>query len=467
MPEPSSSTLACATVAVRRSVAVHRTAAIAVAALAMLVGIGALAGGQGAVAETIHGSPGGFTVHPNITDSHCNRGRGLEWAAELGENPVVASGTLADGSTLIAVSSGGPPNKPTVVLYSVSPACTANLAFGKAGTVRLGPTQRESKDPLPGGALGGLQIDVVAAASGGGAFIAGSYGGNWIVGKVTPQGQPDVSFGHKGWSVLRFGGEVASVVQQPSGIIALAATNGGGGCCTTNWMATLSSTGQRESEFGNGGREVLPTGEDSGPAPLVLEPNGDVLAPVDYGNMGCWGMSLQMLEPAGRPVPLFQQRLSSFWKALHFGAFTGSVYADGAGFTIIGTGQAPCYASKPAASVTGVIAHFSTDGKQIGQTIRFASTQFGSLYASQDGNDTLIAASAYANSTRLTLDLLRPNGSLDGAFATGGVAELRTPWTGMGAALQTQLSISEAGPDTIVIVAQDAGNQLQLTRLDV
>jgi hypothetical protein len=67
----------------------------------------------------------------------------------------------------------------------------------------------------------------------------------------------------------------------------------------------------------------------------------------------------------------------------------------------------------------------------------------------------------------VTLELLRPNVSLDTAFATGGVAEIRTPWTGTGATLQTQLSITDASPDTIVIVAQDAGNQLQLTRLDL
>jgi hypothetical protein len=348
---------------------VHRTAAIAVAALTILVGIGALSDGQVAVADSIRASPGGFTVHPNITDPRCNRGRGLEWTADLGTIPVVASGTLSDGSTLIAVSSASPQNKSTIVLYSVSSACTPNPAFGKSGTVSIRPTQPLPKEPLPGGALGGLQIDVVAAATGGGAFIAGSYGGHWIVGKVTPQGRPDLSFGHKGWSLLPFRGEVASVVQQPSGDIALAATNAGGGCCTTNWMATLSSTGQRETQFGSGGRAELPTGEDSGPGSLVTEPNGDVLAPVDYGNMGCWGMSLEMVEPGGQPVPLFQQRLSKFWKALHFDAFTGSVYADGAGFTIIGTGQTTCYASKPAPSATGLIAHFGTDGKQIGQTL--------------------------------------------------------------------------------------------------
>ena len=121
-------------------------------------------------------------------------------------------------------------------------------------------------------------------------------------GKVTPQGKTDLSFGHEGWSVLPFGGEVESVVQEPSGGIAIAGGNGGGGCCSTNWIAALSSAGRLETPFGAGGREELPTGEDSGVGGLVLEPNGDILAPVGYGNMGCWGMSLEMLAPTGRPV---------------------------------------------------------------------------------------------------------------------------------------------------------------------
>ena len=37
----------------------------------------------------------------------------------------------------------------------------------------------------------------------------------------------------------------------------------------------------------------------------------------------------------------------------------------------------------------------------------------------------------------------------------------------MNATLQTEVLISDAGPGTIVIVAQDGDNQLQLTRLDV
>jgi hypothetical protein len=257
-----------------------------------------------------------------------------------------------------------------------------------------------------------------------------------------------------------------SVVEEPSGEIVIAANNGGSGCCTTNWMAALSSSGQLETAFGARGREELPTGEDSGVGTPVLEPNGDILAPVGYGNMGCWGMSLEMLTPTGQPVPSFRQRLDRFWQTLHLGAFGGDVYADDAGFTVIGIGQKPCYGSRPAPSSTGLIARFAADGKQVGPTTKFSSGTFESLQAFPQGTDILIAESPYANSTRLTLEALRRNASLDTSFASNGVAEIRTPWNGTNAALQTQVSISEAGPGKIVIVAQDGGNQLQLTRLD-
>ncbi len=187
-----------------------------------------------------------------------------------------------------------------MVLYSITPACTPNPAFGNDGVATLGPAQPEPKDRLPGGALNGLEINFVAPASRGGAFLTGSYGGHWLVGKVTARAQTDLSFGNEGWSVLPFGGQVASVVQKPSGEIVIAGSNGGGGCCTTNWMAALSSSGRLETAFGPVGREGLPTGEDSGVGGLVLEPNGNILAPVGYGNMGCWGMSLEMLAPNGR-----------------------------------------------------------------------------------------------------------------------------------------------------------------------
>ncbi|MGA2470368.1 MAG: hypothetical protein ABSG64_06725 [Solirubrobacteraceae bacterium] len=442
----------------------RRAAAIAVVTLAALLGGGALAVGPVVAAD--QASPSGFTVQPNIADPACNGGQGLALPALLGTIPVVASTALSDGSTLIAVSSGGDPNENSVVLYSATATCAPNLAFGQAGVATLGPTQPAPKDPSPTGWLGGLQIDAVAPATGGGALLAGGYGDHWIVGEITAQGQPDPSFGTDGWSLLPYREEVESVVQEPSGQIVIGASKGSG-CCVTNSMATLSSTGQLETAFGAGGRAGLPTGEDSGVATPVLEPNGDILAPIGYGNMGCWGMSLEMLAPSGQPVPLFRRRLSRFWQRLHLGAFEGDAYADGAGFTVIGTGQRPCYGFKSSRSATGLIAHFAADGQQIGRTIKFPSPMYGTVQAFPDGNDTLIAEAPYANATRLTIEALRPNGSLDPGFASNGVAQIRTPWRGTDAPLETMVSVSQAGPGTLVIVAQDGGTQLQLTRLDV
>jgi hypothetical protein len=446
--------------------AVRRTAAIAVVTLAALLGGGALADGRGLVVEAVQAPPSRFTVRPNIADPACNGGRGLELAAQLGEIPVVATAALSDGSTLIAVPSAGSADKNSVVLYSVTAGCTPNLAFGREGVTTLGPAQPAPKDPLPLGELGGLQINVVARATGGGALLAGSYSGHPIVGEITRQGQPDPRFGSEGWSLLPYGEEVESVVQEPSGQIVIG-VSGGSGCCVTNSMATLSSTGKLETAFGAGGRAGLPTGEDSGVAMFGLEPNGDILAPIDYGNMGCWGTSLEMLASSGRPVPLFQQRLHRFWQMLDLGAFVGDTYADGPGFTVIGTGQKPCYGFKPSRSATGLIARFAADGQQIGHTVKFPAPMYGALQAFPEGNDTLIAASPYADSTRLTIEALRPDGSLDPSFASNGVARIRTPWHGTNATLQTMVSINEAGPGTIVIVAQDGGTQLQLTRLQV
>jgi hypothetical protein len=445
--------------------AVRTKASLAVVTLAVLLSAGASTATPTRVGAAVPAAqPSGFTVAPNIADPSCNGGRGLEFAAHLGQIPVVASGVLSDGSTLIGVSSGGFPTEHTVVLYSVTPACTPNLAFGQQGVATLGPTQPAPKDRAPGGALAGLQIYVVAAASGGDALLAGSYNGHAIVGEITAQGQPNTSFGTQGWTLLASSEQVESIVQEPSGQIVIGGSTGGG-CCVTNSLLAISSTGQLESAFGTGGRETLPSGEDSGVGQPVLEPNGDILTPIGYGNMGCWGVSLEMLGSTGEPVQMFEPRLARFWQTLHFGAFTGDMEANGAGFTIIGTGQKPCYGTKSSRSATGVIASFAADGEQIGQTIRFPSPMVGTLQAFPDGNDTLVAEGPYGNATRLTVEALLPNGSLDDSFADNGVARIRTPWPGQNAALETMVSLHAAGPGTIVIVGHDGGNQIELTRL--
>jgi hypothetical protein len=420
----------------------------------------ALAQGQAA--------PSGFTVRPDITDPSCNGGQGLTFGAHLGEIPVVASTGLANGSTLIALSSGGFPDKNTVSLYSITSACVANNAFGQDGASRIGPAQPPPRDTSPAGeALKGLQIDVVAPAIGGGVLLAGGYGYHWIVGEINADGTPDTSFGDDGWSVLPFHGEVSSIDQAPSGQIFLAGS-AGSGCCTTNSLGALSSTGLLNTAFGEGGRVGLPAPvPDSGVAQVLVEPNGDVLASVAGGNMGTWLTALVMVTPAGRPVPGFRQHLNGFWKTLGFATFQGTTYVNGAGFTVIGTGQDTSYSSKPAPSSTGVIATFSTGGSQVGSTTRFGSRLFGAPDAFLDEEDVLFVDSPYANATKLTLKALGPGGSLDASFADRGIAQVAGPGHGLNASLDTEASVSQSSPGTIVIVSLDGKNQIHLTRLDV
>jgi hypothetical protein len=175
-----------------------------------------------------------------------------------------------------------------------------------------------------------------------------------------------------------------------------------------------------------------------------------------------------MLMPSGRPVPLFAERLDRFWKGLSFGAFVGDAFPDGKGFTLVGTGQTPCAEgpSASASSATGLIARFRTDGTPADPTIRFSSRLYGGLQAFKDGNDTLVAESVYGDSTQLTLTAREPNGSVDPRFGSRGQALIRTPWKGRNAALDTNVSVTQASPTTFDVVATIYGqNQLQLIRV--
>jgi hypothetical protein len=391
-------------------------------------------------------APSGFVLQPDISDAGCNAGRGVRLAAHFGDIPVVASGTMADGSTLVA--SSGYPTLRSVVLHSVTARCAPNRAFGNEGvaTIALPLRPLPGHPPVDGVPRNGLWVDVVAPRSGGGSILAGTYGNDWVVGEVTSRGRIDRTFGDGGWTVLPFPGEVEAVLQEPSGRIIIAGDNGGGGCCTLNWAAAISARGRLESGFG------------------TREPNGDILATVGYGNNGCWGVALAMLMPSGRPVPQFAKRFGRFWHGLGFGAFVGDVYIDGDGFTLVGTGEEECdgYNSQPP---TGVITRFRATGVLRGRTIRFPSRMYGTVDAFHHGDDIFVVGSPYADSTQLTVTALRRDGTADPRFGGGGRALIHTPWKGPNATLETMASVKRASPRTIVVIAtQEGRKQLQLIR---
>jgi len=366
---------------------------------------------------------------------------------------------MADGSTLIAVSQYA--MRRAVVLHSVTRRCLPNRELGDQGATTITFSSR-------------LWVNAVAPRRGGGAIVAGAYGHGptheeWVVGEVTPHGRLDPRFGNGGWAVLPFRGEVTAVLQEPSGRIVIGGDNGGGGCCTVNWAAAVSARGRLDRGFGARGRVELPTGVDSGVEGLALEPNGDVLANVVYGNMGCDGVGLALLTPGGRPVPLFQTRLARFWRGFGFRTFVGDAYVDDNGFTLVGTGRKRCV-EKPwlsAPLATGLISRFRAGGEPASRTIRFPSRMAdGFPQAFHEGTDTFVVRSPSADSGLLILTARRPDGSTDSRFGKRGRAWVHTPWRGPNATLETIFSIGKASPRAIVVIAtRYGGHQLQVIRL--
>ena len=411
-------------------------------------------------------TPSGFRVQPEIADPGCNGGHGIQFSSGLGDS-IVASSLMPDSTTLIALTSIYPAKR-FAVLDSITPSCTRSPGFGTNGVSRIGlPRQLRAsaahRQPLLGS---GFWIETIVPRDDGGAIMTGTLGGQWLVVELTASGVVDRHFGRGGWALLPFRGDVTAVMQEPSGRIVVAGDNGGGGCCTLTWAAALTATGRLDRRFGVRGREELPTGGDSGVELLAREPNGSILVKIGYGNMGCWGVGLAMLTPGGRPVPGFAERLNRFWGKLDFGAFTGDVYVDGAGFTLVGTGERPCAEAlkRSPPSLDGVVAHFRSDGRLVGEPGRFTSRAF-EYQVLTDRAGALVVTSPYASLAKLTLTVRRPDGSVDTGVATGGRAEVRESWRGRGPGVETVVLVGPASDGTVVVLAWNSGAVLQLIRL--
>jgi len=456
--------------------------ALAMLASALSVALGVCAVARGGVtssprtaaarAAPAHVVPSGLEVIPDLFDPSCNGGSGFRLALEKNEmgepGSSVTSGTLADGSTLLAQTEIYP-GRPAAVLESITPQCVPDLSFGSAGIATLAvPPRLHSVIPVPaegGPSEEGLSLYVVAPSADGDAIVGGDYDRAWILGEVTPSGTLDTSFGDGGWAVLPFHGSVARILQEPSGRLLIAGGNGGGGCCTRNWVAALSARGEVERDFGAHGREELPTGEDSGVDQLLRWPDGEILAMVGHGNMGCWGSTLAALTPSGQLVPGFAGRLDRFWHTLGFKAFVGDVDLDGAGFTLVGTGQRPCFEAPKSskAPATGLIVRFHSNGSIAGPLVRFRSTMLGSVRAFPDGDDVLVVGKPYRDPSPITITARHLDGSIDPSFANHGTAQIRALVHGTEPEFG-EISVAEASPTTLLLVSiQDA--QLQLDRL--
>jgi hypothetical protein len=313
----------------------------------------------------------------------------------------------------------------------------------------------------------GLWINAITPRADGGAIVVGTYRGRWVAAAVTPQGQLDQTFGTDGWTALGLKGEASQVVQESSGEIVVAGDNTGGGCCTVNHVTALTSGGQVDSGFGDDGVSLLPTGEDSGVSGLSLLPDGDILAQVDYGNMGCWGHRMALFTPMGRPVAGFAAGMNRFWRTHSFGAFVGDAYVDATQITLVGTGQRGCADGRKLSGRTahGVVAHFTETGSVVGHATRFPSKLYGEVDAFPRGANTLLAEGSYGDGSTELLRLIRPDGSAVKSFGNGGVVRIGLPWQGAQATPLNGITNEAVAPSLTVVATADGKTQLAETRL--
>ena len=418
---------------------------IAVLSLLVIAGCGG-SGSAPPVAVAEHPTPSGLVVQPQAAiDPVCNAGRGISLAergAPLGVEGQIASTVLPNGSVLIAYKSAH-----SLVVQSLTSRCTPDPSFARGGTATL-------VRPV-------LWPEAVAPRNGGGAVVAGLYQRHPAVVEVDRHGGIVRGFGHDGRALFPFCAEPTSVLQEPSGRIIVAGDGWIGSGCTGNWAAALFADGRYDSGFGDHGIVPLPTlGADSGVEGLVRLPGGNLLAQIGYGNSGCWGYTLRLLQPQGWPVSLFARRFEHFWNKVGFHAFSGSVYTDGRGFTLVGTGQRPCWIGGPfhSKSATGLVVHFGRNGYLAAPPTRFPSGMHEGIWALPMGRDTVVATTPYANATRLTLTAVRPDGSLDPRFGNRGRVLIRMPWRGQDPGLEAAVAVDKVGSSSILVLAADGGH---------
>ena len=229
-----------------------------------------------------------------------------------------------------------------------------------------------------------------------------------------------------------------------------------------------SASGRFDERFGFHGSAELPTyGNDSGIGSLARLSNGDILVGIGFGNSGCWGYTLRLLEPYGVPVPGFAAHFDHFWRTLGYHAFSGTVYADGKGFTVVGTGQRPCWIGGPfsSRSATGIVVNFRNDGLLARPVTRFASGMHAGVSAFPMGRDIILADSPYTNGMRLALTAVRPDGSVDSRFGASGRVLVRVPWKGRDAAYGAGVAVVPVGRSIVLLGTNDYQRRIRVIRI--
>jgi hypothetical protein len=159
----------------------------------------------------------------------------------------ISTGTIAGGFTLVTANGYG--RDRFALLHLLTPDCELDRGYGTNGTMAITfPSGLRPAHPPPDEQPEGLSYRYAGAASSGGAFLAGDYEGEAVVGEVTRRGTLDRSFGDDGWVRLPFGGAPPkAILQERSGQIIL---DGNPAISSKAWVAALSPRGRLDTTFG-------------------------------------------------------------------------------------------------------------------------------------------------------------------------------------------------------------------------
>jgi uncharacterized delta-60 repeat protein len=369
------------------------------------------------------------------------------------DSHVGAAVLQADGKVVVV---GGASNgvSASFALARYNPDGTLDSHFGNGGQILAHP----GPDPFN-------EATAVALQPGGNIVVAGTslvYGGqaaNTVLVRYTPDGRLDPSFGKAGTVIVPSANVVVRLIVLPDGKLML----GGPG----HTLSRFNADGSVDTTFANNGQADLSVGDLVG---LVVQSDGSI---VSAGS----GFTVARNAPDGPPDPNFGPGRMDGSTSAQFmgGSFQVSGIALQANGKSVAVGTASSFTDIGGGATNGQqtlqfgLARFRTDGGLDGgfgtggqTTVSFGSGFFSTsspviepaaTLAIQPNGSLVVAGRVPDNGgADFGLAVLRPDGTLDPTFGSGGIVT-----TDFGGADNVPAAVVLQG-DGNIVVAGSAGN---------
>ncbi len=191
----------------------------------------------------------------------------IDPAFTTAEAPVDVRAVVPVGGGIVTAGLSSGESQASLVVSRLSPDGSPDESFGSDGTVTTA---------LPAGA----SVDGIAANPDGGVLVAGSVGGQALVGRFGPDGSADAAFGDEGSAALGPQGSSAAAVAPERDGLVLAGDDTDGAV-----VGRLDLAGALDSGFGGTG--IVTTSGLHSAAAVLDEPSG----PIVIGASGATGVS--------------------------------------------------------------------------------------------------------------------------------------------------------------------------------